>query len=124
MDKPKDELTLLRAAATVHSAMNVLPDQHHLSKQQLALLSEFTADPAEYYDKKAEKSASYNPASSTIQGILKDMFDTFSMNLEKGTETEATQQKNFETISAELAEETAEFTSTRTKKEQEKADSE
>ena len=47
---------------------------------------------------KAEKKVSYSPASVTIQGVLKDMYDTFSMNLEKATETEATQQKNFESI--------------------------
>ena len=48
--------------------------------------------------KKAEKKSFYSPASATIQGILKDMYDTFSMNLEKATEIEATQQKNFENI--------------------------
>ena len=47
---------------------------------------------------KAEKKASYSPASVTIQGVLKDMYDTFSMNLEKATEIESTQQKNFESI--------------------------
>merc|ERR1719428_2171232 len=121
MSRPKDALTILNAAASVHQAVIALPDNHHLSKEQISLLSEFTADPSEYYDQKAEKSASYNPASATIQGILKDMYDTFSMNLEKGTETEATQQKNFEALMAEKASIMATLTDERTKKEGEKA---
>merc|ERR1719456_1930058 len=88
------------------------------------MIQAFTSDPAEYYDQKAEKKASYNPASATIQGILKDMYDTFSMNLEKATEAEATQQKNFEGVSAVNAEETKSFVDTRTKKEGEKAEAE
>ena len=31
-------------------------------------------------------------------GILKDMYDTFSMNLEKATEVEAVAQKNYESL--------------------------
>merc|ERR1719238_861688 len=88
MNRPKDELTLLRTAAVVHEAVKKLPLEHKLTAKQLSMLSAFTTDPAEYYDQKAEKKASYNPASATIQGILKDMFDTFSMNLEKSTEKE------------------------------------
>merc|ERR1719456_462498 len=104
--------------------MMSLPLTHGLTREQLSLLAEFTKDPAEYYDQKAEKKASYNPASATIQGILKDMFDTFSMNLEKSTETEATQQKNFENLMAVKNSELSEMTAMRTKKEGEKADAE
>merc|ERR1719352_1495039 len=104
--------------------MKKMPLDHQLSPKKLALLHAFTTDPAEYYDQKAEKKASYSPASATIQGILKDMYDTFSMNLEKSTETEATQQKNFESIQSVNAAEMATLTATRTKKEQEKADAE
>merc|ERR1719247_2089432 len=124
MNSPKDELTLLRTAAMVHSAMKRLPKDHLLTSKQLSALAAFTADPAEYYDQKAEKKASYNPASATIQGILKDMYDTFSMNLEKGTETEATQQKNFESVSSVKNSEISEMSAMRTKKEGEKADAE
>merc|ERR1719214_276750 len=88
-----------------------------LSPKQLKLIKMFARDPAEFYDQKAQKSASYNPASATIQGILKDMYDTFSMNLEKGTETEATQQKTFEALMAEKASIMATLTGERTKKE-------
>merc|ERR1719201_1403038 len=117
MDKPKDELTLLRTAATLHTAVKMLPIDHQLSPKQLSALESFTRDPAEYYDQKAEKKASYSPASATIQGILKDMYDTFAMNLEKSTETEATQYKNFESISSVAAKELDTLANTKTKKE-------
>merc|ERR1719428_2043676 len=124
MGRPKDELTLLRTAAAVHEAAKRLPVNHNLSGEQIALLTMFTADPAEYYDQKAEKKASYSPASATIQGILKDMYDTFSTSLERGTETEATQQKNYETIMAVKKKEMMTLTTARTATEAFKADSE
>merc|ERR1719421_706221 len=93
--EPRDEMTLLSVAVGVHQAIKMLPNDHVLSPKQIALVSSFAKDPAEFYDQKAEKAASYNPASATIQGILKDMYDTFSMNLEKSTETEAVAQKNY-----------------------------
>merc|ERR1719428_2331631 len=100
MSRPRDALKILSAASVVHEAVAHLPTNHNLSGEQMALLTMFTADPAEYYDQKAEKKASYSPASATIQGILKDMYDTFSMNLEKSTESEATSTKNFENLMA------------------------
>merc|ERR1719253_2070998 len=99
----------------------MLPIDHQLSPKQLSALESFTRDPAEYYDQKAEKKASYSPASATIQGILKDMYDTFSMNLEKNTESEATKFKNYEAVSSVNAKEMSVLLSTRTKKEIEKA---
>merc|ERR1719163_2356814 len=121
MSRPRDAFKVLNAASVVHEAVARLPVNHGLSGEQVALLTMFTADPAEYYDKKAEKSASYSPASATIQGILKDMYDTFSMNLEKNTESEATSQKNYENLMATKASEMDTQTTTRTKKEEEKA---
>ena len=52
------------------------------------------------------------------------MYDTFSMNLEKSTESEASQTKNYENLMATKASETDTLTTTRTKKEEEKASSE
>merc|ERR1719443_923220 len=79
---------------------------------------------AEFYDQKAEKAASYNPASATIMGILKDMYDTFSMNLEKATEVEAVAQKNYESLIGVKENEMATLVDARKKKEGEKADAE
>merc|ERR1719421_1641415 len=121
MSRPRDAFKVLNAASVVHEAVARLPVNHNLSGEQIALLTMFTADPAEYYDQKAEKKASYSPASATIQGILKDMYDTFAMNLEKSTESEATSQKNYENLMATKASEMATQTTTRTKKEEEKA---
>merc|ERR1719337_508866 len=95
-----------------------------ISAKQLALVSNFAKDPAEFYDQKAEKAASYNPASATIMGILKDMYDTFSMNLEKATEVEAVAQKNYESLMGVKENEMATLMDARKKKEGEKADAE
>ncbi len=75
MARPRDDLTLLRTAASVHEAVKTMPN------------------PAEYYDQKAEKKESYPTASATIQGVLKDMYDTLAMNLEHAKELEATQYR-------------------------------
>merc|ERR1719217_768413 len=122
--EPTDEMTLLTVAAGVHQAIKMLPNDHVISNKQLALVSSFARDPAEFYDQKAEKSASYNPASATIMGILKDMYDTFSMNLEKATEVEAVAQKNYESLIGVKENEMATLMDARKKKEGEKADAE
>lgn len=119
-----DEMTLLNVGAGIHQAINALPSGDILSSKDLSLVSAFAKDPAEFYDQKAKKSASYNPASNTIQGILKDMYDTFSMGLEKGTETEAKQQMNFESLMGVKGREMATLSAARKKKEGEKASAE
>jgi len=116
-----DEMTLLNVGAGIHEAINALPSGDTLAPKDLALISAFAKDPAEFYDQKAEKAASYNPASNTIQGILKDMYDTFSMGLEKATETEATQQKNFESLMGVKDREMQTLSAARKKREGEKA---
>merc|ERR1719235_1010107 len=118
------EMKLMLVAKDVHVAVQKLPAEHLLSPTALAKVSSFLQDPADYLDQKAKKSASYSPASATIQGILKDMYDTFSMNLEKATETEATQQKNFETLMATKSKEMSTLASTREAKEGHKAEAE
>merc|ERR1719238_1964580 len=118
-----DELKTL--AEGVHKVVDRMPNiDRLLSPKQLKLIKTFARDPAEFYDQKAQKAASYNPASATIQGILKDMYDTFSMNLEKGTETEAVAQKNYESLMGVKENEMATLVAARTKKEGEKADAE
>merc|ERR1719201_3189219 len=117
--------TLLSVAKGVDKIVNKMPNiDRLLSPKQLKLIRTFAKDPAEFYDQKAQKAASYNPASATIQGILKDMYDTFSMNLEKGTETEAVAQKNYESLIGVKENEMATLVAARTKKEGEKADAE
>jgi len=116
-----DDSSLRRIAAGVNRAVDNLPIDRLLSKKQLKLIKQFSRDPAEYYDQKAQKAASYNPASATIMGILKDMYDTFSANLETSTETEAVAYKNYESLMGVKANEMATLTKTRQKKEEAKA---
>merc|ERR1719421_1198044 len=87
-------LQLHRVAAVIKAK----PIDRLLTPKQLKLIRTFAKDPAEFYDQKAQKAASYNPASNTIMGILKDMYDTFSKNLEESTETEAVAYKNYESL--------------------------
>merc|ERR1719464_1511466 len=48
------------------------------------------------------QAASYSPQSWTVQGILRDMYDTFASNLEEATLTEATQNRQYEDLMALL----------------------
>lgn len=66
----------------------------------------------------------YAPQSSTIQGILKDMYTTFATNLEEDTQEEFTRQTQFEKKIALLQEELAAMSATVLKKQGQKADAE
>lgn len=97
--RPKKEAVLIqlrRVAEVLNSSSR--PIDHLLTPKQLQLIKTFAKDPAEFYDQKAQKAASYNPASSTIIGILKDMYDTMSSNLESATEVEAKAYMNYESL--------------------------
>jgi predicted nucleic acid-binding Zn-ribbon protein len=124
LQTPKKQFELLKIGELVHTAMTRMPADHQLSPHQMSALMTFTKQPADYHDQKAKKSASFSPQSATIQGILKDMYDTFSMNLEKATETEATQQKNFEDVMAVKVKEMGTLNDTRRQKEESKATAE
>merc|ERR1719243_546583 len=52
------------------------------------------------------------------------MYDTLAQNLERATQVEATRFKNFESVTAVTAKDLATLASTKTKKEEEKADAE
>jgi len=121
---PRDEMTLLKIGQEVHQAIEQLPSGKSLPAEELELIRTFTKDPANFYDQKAEKAKAMNPASSTITGILKDMYDTFSMNLEKATEVEAVAYKNYESINGVKVNEMTELLADREKKDAEKADAE
>merc|ERR1719248_321262 len=109
-------------AEGVHKVVDRMPNiDRLLSPKQLKLIKTFASDPAEFYDQKAQKAASYNPASATIQGILKDMYDTFSMNLEKATESDAVAFKNFESLMGVKGREMKNLLDQKAKKEMAKA---
>merc|ERR1719160_2078389 len=121
---PRDEMALLKLGQVVHQAIEQLPSGKSLPAEELQLIRMFAKDPAEFYDQKAEKAKAANPASSTITGILKDMYDTFSMNLEKATEVEAVAYKNYESINGVKVNEMTELLADREKKDAEKAEAE
>jgi len=116
----KKDMELLSIAAGVKQAVNALPSTHKVSAEQMSLLSQFMKQEPEVENAPAK--ASYSPASSTILGILKDMYDTFTANLETETQSEATSQKNFETLMATKNKELATLKSTQEAKEAEKGE--
>merc|ERR1719261_948374 len=79
----------------------------------MALLSEFVT-----------AKVGYAPQSATIQGMLADMYLTFSRNLESATTDEANQNHDYEQLYATLEKENNEMKATRAKKETEKAEAE
>jgi len=122
--KPVDEFALLKLGQVVHQAIEQLPSGKSLASEELELIRTFAKDPAGFYDQKAKQAKAANPASTTIIGILKDMYDTFSMNLEKATEVEAVAYKNYESITGVKVNEMAELVADRKKKDGEKANAE
>merc|ERR1719463_552612 len=79
-------------------------------------------EPVDYYDQKAQAKASYSPQSATIMGILKDMYDTFSADLEKSNQEESDKQKAFEDLIAEKEKQVADWSAEVTDKEGQKAE--
>merc|ERR1719159_750263 len=90
-----------------------MPSKVGLPPSKMALLSEF-----------ATAKTGYAPQSATIQGMLGDMYLTFSNNLESSTVDEANQNHDFEKSYAELEKENNKMKKTRARKETEKAEAE
>merc|ERR1719421_2415357 len=101
----KEGLFLMNVASQVRSALLSAPQIEALPEAKAKVLKRFLEEPVDflqatpeedYYDKKAQAKASYSPASATIMGILKDMYDTFAADLEKSNTDESALQKAFE----------------------------
>merc|ERR1719460_3064219 len=97
----------------VKSVLERLPSASHVSDSTMSLLSEFTS-----------AKAGYAPQSATIQGMLADMYLTFSDDLESSTNDEANKNSQFEELYASLEDENNKMKDTREKKQNEKADAE
>merc|ERR1719409_2471676 len=98
-------LFMMKIASQVRSAILGAPHVEELPEAKAKVLKRFLEEPVaflqstpeeEYYDQKAQAKASYSPASATIMGILKDMYDTFASDLEKSNTDESALQKAFE----------------------------
>jgi len=86
-----------------------------VSDDNMQLVKKFVATPAAFIGSHASGMSAaqiaqnpfgdYAPQSSAIQGILKGMYDAFTMDLEKDNAAEAESQKSFEEIMATKAQE-------------------
>merc|ERR1719335_81164 len=97
----------------VKAVVDALPSKVEMPRERMALLSEF-----------ASAKAGYAPQSATIQGMLGDMYLTFSGNLESSTLDEANQNADYEKLMAAAEKENNEWKATREKKQKEKAEAE
>merc|ERR1719393_179264 len=107
------ETQQMMSKRAIQSVLDALPSKVGLPPSKMALLSEF-----------ATAKAGYAPQSATIQGMLGDMYLTFSSNLESSTLDEATQNADYEKMYATLEKQNNEFKATRARKETEKAEAE
>merc|ERR1719456_1405048 len=85
-----------------------------LNEKQLAVLTQLSGKDA----------TSYAPQSATIQGILSDMYTTFSKNLQQAVSDEATAHRNYEDLMATLQKQLNTLQETLVKKEQKKTEDE
>jgi len=103
------------ARIAVSAVVKALPITATAKFKDVSLLREFTS---------VHAGTKYAPQSATIQGILKDMFDTFSGDLESTTEEEARRNMNFEEFIAEKQQELTEMKELTATKEKQKAEAE
>mmetsp|Transcript_28441 Transcript_28441/g.80831 ORF Transcript_28441/g.80831 Transcript_28441/m.80831 type:complete len:726 (-) Transcript_28441:28-2205(-) len=101
-----------RAASAVRSVIAAVPARTGLSNERASALSEFLQQGS------AERHA---PQSFTVQGILKDMYDTFAADVESATRDEAAANTKFEDFLAIKAVELRDMEAEKVKKEGEKA---
>jgi len=98
-------------ASALKNVLQKLPSLTLLKAEQLSLLQN------------AAKSG-YAPQSESIQGILGNMYDTFSNDLQDTTQQEAKSNREYEKFIENKQEELAEMEKIKTKKESQKADAE
>jgi len=103
------------ARSAVSAVVRVLPITKAAKFKDVSLLKEFVS---------VHAGTKYTPQSASIQGILKDMFDTFSGDLESTTEVEAKRNKHFEEFIAEKQQELTEMKELVAEKKQQKAEAE
>jgi len=104
-----------RARASIAAVVDALPSAFMPRFRNVGLLREFAAFHA---------GTKYTPQFASIQGILQEMYDTFSSDLESTTEAEAKKNKDFEELLAGKQEALLDMKDQVAKKEQEKAEAE
>jgi len=104
-----------QARTAVKRVIDMLPTSVALKPQQEALLSEFAS---------SKDVSRYTPQSVTIQGMLRDMYENFARSVQEATNTEATQNRNYEEFMEEKAKELADLEADKADKEEKKAKAE
>jgi len=116
---PKEKASFLQAKAqakfAVRAVIAALPADAGLSTERVTQLSAFLQQGSE---------ETYMPQSFTVQGILTDMYDTFTSDLEGATRDEAAANTKFESYIAVKTVELKDMEAERQKKEGVKAESE
>merc|ERR1719272_717391 len=103
----------------VQSVVRKLPTNANLAPQQVSAIESFTTA---FLAEPTAADGATSSASATIQGILKDMYDSFTSDLESQTQEEANKQRNFEDMIATLVKEVNAMNEVILQKEGEKAD--
>jgi len=114
---------MMDVAADLRGALEMAP-RGIVSNEQVATVRGFLSNPGAFTQTASKVGGvdSYAPASNEIVGILKDMFDTFTSNLETASATEAENVKVFEDLMAAKNKELTDLQSTLDKKEAENAE--
>jgi hypothetical protein len=103
----------LQSRDAVKAALNKLPTSAAISPKHMSILSEF-----------ARAQHGYAPQSASIQGILGDMYLTFSSDLQSSTIQESTKNADFEKTISSMEQEVIDLTSSKEDKEGKKASAE
>mmetsp|Transcript_4865 Transcript_4865/g.10705 ORF Transcript_4865/g.10705 Transcript_4865/m.10705 type:complete len:701 (+) Transcript_4865:90-2192(+) len=121
--KEAKQARIMDVAADLRGALEMAP-RGIVTREQAASVSGFFANPGSFAQTGAGSKGvdAYAPASGEIVGILKDMFDTFTSNLETASATEAENLKIFEDLMAAKQKEESDLQSTLDKKEAENAE--
>ena len=120
----------LSVVAGVRNALRILPEDS-LEADDINAVKAFVADPVNFMSNKRSSFlqaqnnpfGDYAPASTQIQGILKNMYDTFIGNLQNWNEEEGTKQMQFEELMETKKEELAALQSTKANKEEQHGES-
>lgn len=111
----------------VKRALAMLPTDNQLSDDDVEFVHSFVADPAAAFGEKSKSFlqakgknnpfGDYAPASTQLQGILKNMYDTFVDDLQSGNTEEATKQKSYEALVRTKGDEWAQLSQSKDSKE-------
>jgi len=112
---------ILSVAAGVRSALGRVP-KDLMTPEDMSNVQNFVKDPTGFFSKKSASFSGaqiaqnpfgdYAPASTVIQGTLKNMYDTFTSQLESANADEAGKQKSYEELMATKTSELATLSST------------